>query len=349
MSIGDGTSNSPPKQGLVQRIIKSKAFLGAAGAGLVVFIGIQFIPVEGVGQNPTARYELDAPADVKQILEESCYDCHSNETKWPFYSLIAPGSWLMAMDVKDGRDQLNISTWGEFEDEEDIEFEKETMWDSIEDGSMPLWFYIPLHPSASLTDEEKAKLKAWLLAHQDDEDEEEEDEEEGDEDDEDGEEAAGAGDKANAQDAEENDEEGDGDEDDGEGPADPKVSEGSAKAGPTPPATKEATPKPDKPVAAPTPKPAAPAPKPAAPAPAPKKPVSDPCRAKSFKFGSVKSACEKGGVPQAKAMMKSLVKQGKAKDVNYKCSSCHTNQKTYENKPNAVADLRKLMKAISSK
>lgn len=68
-----------------------------------------------------------------------------------------------------------------------------------------------------------------------------------------------------------------------------------------------------------------------------------PCRAKSFQFSSVKTACQKGGVPRAKELMKSMVKKAKDRGENVKCSSCHTNQKTYENKPNAVADLRKLL------
>ncbi len=104
-------------------------------------------------------------------------------------------------------------------------------------------------------------------------------------------------------------------------------------------------PKPSEEAKAPAPK--APAPK-AAPKEAPKK-VDQPCRAKSFKFGSVKSACEKGGIPRAKSMMKSLVQQAKDKGKKYKCSSCHTSQKTYENKPNAVSELRKLMQLISKK
>lgn len=69
----------------------------------------------------------------------------------------------------------------------------------------------------------------------------------------------------------------------------------------------------------------------------------NPCRATSFKFSSVKAACRKGGVPQAKALMKSMVKKAKARGESVKCSSCHTNQKTYENKSNAVADLRAML------
>lgn len=163
----------PHGDGLVQRIVRSKSFLGVGGGLLVVLLGIQFVAAEGVGENPDERFEIDAPPDVKQILVESCYDCHSNEVRWPWYSRVAPMSWLVAQDVKEGRESLNFSTWGS-KSKEDIEFEKEAAWDEIEEGEMPLWFYIPLHPEAALTDEEKAKLKAWLLAHQDEDDEDDE-------------------------------------------------------------------------------------------------------------------------------------------------------------------------------
>lgn len=74
--------------------------------------------------------------------------------------------------------------------------------------------------------------------------------------------------------------------------------------------------------------------------------IDKPCSAGSFEFPAVESACEKGGVPKAKALMKSWVNKGKEKGENYKCTSCHDNQRTYSNKPNAVADLRKLLNVI---
>lgn len=83
---------------------------------------------------------------------------------------------------------------------------------------------------------------------------------------------------------------------------------------------------------------------PAAAAPAPV--IDKPCLAKSFKFASVKSACEKGGVPRAKSLMKGWTDKAKAKGESYKCASCHDNQRTYTNKPNADADLRKLLDLI---
>jgi cytochrome c551/c552 len=130
---------------------------------IVVGVGIQFVPVKGLGSNPPARYKLDAPPEVLAILQRSCFDCHTNETKWPFYARIAPGSWLMARDVNKGRSRFNMSEWGDT-DEDERQLDKENSWDQIEEGEMPKWFYVfPMHPSAKLSDADKATLKAWML------------------------------------------------------------------------------------------------------------------------------------------------------------------------------------------
>ena len=131
-------------------------------AGAVIGIGLQFVPVPGIGVNPPERYKIDAPPEVLAILRESCFDCHSNETQWPFYARIAPGSWLMARDVRKGRSHMNMSEWGET-DEEERTIDRENSWEEIEKGEMPPWFYIPMNPARRLTDEEKATLKAWML------------------------------------------------------------------------------------------------------------------------------------------------------------------------------------------
>jgi hypothetical protein len=95
------------------------------------------------------------------------------------------------------------------------------------------------------------------------------------------------------------------------------------------------------------PKPATSAPAAVAASPEAEPPAIDkPCLAKSFEFSSVKAACEKGGVPKAKALMKTWTKKAKEKGEDYKCTSCHDNQRTYSNKPGADADLRKLLNLI---
>lgn len=131
--------------------------------GVIIAIAIQFVPVKGVASNPPERAPLGAPPHVEAILRRACLDCHSNETRWPLYSRIAPGSWLMARDVTQGRQHLNLSEWGEA-DEEERKLDRENCWEKIEAGEMPPWFYVyPLHLEARLSNEEKAILKGWLL------------------------------------------------------------------------------------------------------------------------------------------------------------------------------------------
>ncbi len=83
---------------------------------LVVFIGIQFVQKEHT--NPPIQSELAAPDGVQTILRRSCYDCHSNETRWPWYSRIAPVSWYTVGHVNHARSDMNFSEWPTFDPEE---------------------------------------------------------------------------------------------------------------------------------------------------------------------------------------------------------------------------------------
>ncbi|RMH70096.1 MAG: heme-binding protein [Gemmatimonadetes bacterium] len=124
------------------------------------FIGIQFVPVERT--NPVVRADLEAPPGVKSIFKTSCYDCHSHETVWPWYSKIAPVSWLVARDVNHGREYLNFSEWGLMDAEEQIDLAEE-IWEEVAEGKMPLAIYLPLHPDAKLNDSQKETIKTWSM------------------------------------------------------------------------------------------------------------------------------------------------------------------------------------------
>ncbi len=138
--------------------------------GLVIGVGIQLVPVKGVGVNPPDRFPLGAPPEVEAIMRRACLDCHSNETRWPLYSRTAPGSWLMIRDVTKGRKHLNFSEWGD-SDEDERKLDRENCWDQIESGEMPPWFYVyPLHLGAKLSEADKATLKAWMLKDKDKDD-----------------------------------------------------------------------------------------------------------------------------------------------------------------------------------
>ena len=122
------------------------------------FVVIQFIPIDR--NNPAVTGEIEAPEEVMAILRRSCYDCHSNETVWPWYSYVAPASWLAAKDVREGRDELNFSEWSSYSTKQKNHKRKEC-GEEVEEGEMPLWFYTPLHPEAELSQEDIGIISSW--------------------------------------------------------------------------------------------------------------------------------------------------------------------------------------------
>jgi hypothetical protein len=139
-----------------------KSVWGMIGIGLaVVFLAIQFVPVDR--SNPATQTQVPASAEVRAVLERACYDCHSNQTVWPWYSYVAPVSWLAAKDVQDGRAELNYSTWNLLSAEEQAEGIRES-WEKVQSGEMPLWFYLPMHPEAKLSPADRAILQAWATS-----------------------------------------------------------------------------------------------------------------------------------------------------------------------------------------
>lgn len=124
---------------------------------VVVLVAIQFVPYGRDHSNPAGGRQIawDSPR-TEQLMTGACMDCHSNLTKWPWYSNVAPISWLVQKDVEDGREALNLSTDGEVEVDEMIE--------AIREGSMPPWQYKPTHPGARLSDQEKQDLIRGLEA-----------------------------------------------------------------------------------------------------------------------------------------------------------------------------------------
>ena len=146
-----------------------KVFLSVLALLFVAFVGIQFKTVNRDNPESPADAEYSGPPDVEAILRESCYDCHSNETKWPLYSWVAPMSWLVAKDVEKGRRELNFSEWNDLSMGRQFAKEKQ-IWDEVNSGEMPLQFYVLLHPSARLTAEDKAVLRDWFSGEEPDED-----------------------------------------------------------------------------------------------------------------------------------------------------------------------------------
>ena len=140
----------------MKRVLKWTAIVLA-----VAFVAIQFVPVDR--DNPPLGTTLVAPPHIQAILKRSCFDCHSNETHWPWYAYVAPASWLVAEDVKDGRKHLNFSIWGDMSKAK-RESKMTEIADETESGAMPLEKYVLLHSEAKLSTEDVAALKVWAEA-----------------------------------------------------------------------------------------------------------------------------------------------------------------------------------------
>jgi len=140
----------------------SKYFKQSILAAIAVLVLIQAIPYGRTYTNPPVVREpsWDSPA-TRAIAKLACFDCHSNETIWPWYSRIAPVSWLVRFDVDEGRSELNFSEWqnGKRKGERPDKIGKE-----ISKGEMPPFVYLPTHPDARLSDADKRRLLDGLNA-----------------------------------------------------------------------------------------------------------------------------------------------------------------------------------------
>jgi hypothetical protein len=113
--------------------------------------------------NPPVTAGLHAPSEIGAILRRSCYDCHSNETRWPWYGWIAPVSWMLVRDVRAARADLNFSHWGEYSETKRRD-KAETMLDQIRDGRMPPSGYARLHPGSAVEAGDLETLRRWVVA-----------------------------------------------------------------------------------------------------------------------------------------------------------------------------------------
>ena len=131
---------------------------------LVLFILIQFIRPSRNENGQVLQTDItkmfSVPSKVKTVLEVACYDCHSNNTRYPWYVNIQPGGWWLAKHIKEGKEELNFSEFGSYSRRRQIT-KLRSIENSIKDGAMPLSSYALLHRDARLTSEEKALLLAW--------------------------------------------------------------------------------------------------------------------------------------------------------------------------------------------
>jgi hypothetical protein len=137
-----------------------KRFLRLLVPSLVVLVVlIQFVPYGRDHANPAARDEpkWDKP-ETRALAKRACFDCHSNETAWPWYSHVAPASWLLRHDVDEGRSEMNFSEWSKPQDEADKASKM------VRKERMPLRKYLLLHPDARLSAAERDVLASGLDA-----------------------------------------------------------------------------------------------------------------------------------------------------------------------------------------
>lgn len=126
----------------------------------VIFVGFQLIPA--ARSNPPEIGSPQAPTAVLGLLKHACYDCHSNETRWPWYSYVAPVSWMVSRHVTEARRRLNFSEWAAYASDPNTASHKLTeVADQVSNGKMAPWYYCLMNPHARLTSAEREQLIRW--------------------------------------------------------------------------------------------------------------------------------------------------------------------------------------------
>lgn len=132
---------------------------------VVVFAAMQVIVIKKKvpETDPALEYTKNetVPDDIAGLIKASCYDCHSYETRYPWYSNVAPVSWLLNSHIQEARKHLNFSVWGEYSSKRKMAM-KEECREMLEENEMPLKSYLLMHPEARLSDKEKDALMQWF-------------------------------------------------------------------------------------------------------------------------------------------------------------------------------------------
>ena len=132
---------------------------------VAVFAGLQVIPVDRSNPPVEAARTIFAsealPPKVEAVLRRSCQDCHSNQTQWPWYSYVAPMSWIVAHDVHAARRQMNLSEWASYSDKK-RESRLNGICEQVVNGDMPEGKYALIHRRARVTEDERAAICQWV-------------------------------------------------------------------------------------------------------------------------------------------------------------------------------------------
>jgi hypothetical protein len=132
---------------------------------VIVLIGIQFVPTTYNTSDNVSETDFvnifNVPHDIKNLLKTSCYDCHSNNTHYPWYSKIQPGAWIMEGHINDGKKELNFSTFGDYSGRRK-KSKLKSIISQIRDDEMPISSYTFIPRNAKLSEKDKFMLDKYL-------------------------------------------------------------------------------------------------------------------------------------------------------------------------------------------
>ena len=143
--------------------MKKKLVLGI----VFILVAIQFIRIDKSAPESDPKEDIlvveNVPSEIGAILKTSCYDCHSNQTVYPWYSNVAPVSWWLKQHINEGRKELNFSEWGVYSERRKDHKLKE-IDELVEKGEMPLDSYLWIHGDARLSEQQTKQLVNWATA-----------------------------------------------------------------------------------------------------------------------------------------------------------------------------------------
>ncbi len=132
---------------------------------LAAFVTIQFFPTERNQSDVVPKTDFflvnNPPQKIRTILQESCYDCHSNNTEYPWYNKIQPVAWYLEDHVKQGKSELNFNIWDEFSDRRKLSKLKSII-NQVKDDEMPLYSYTLIHRDAILSESDKSAIVNYM-------------------------------------------------------------------------------------------------------------------------------------------------------------------------------------------
>jgi hypothetical protein len=135
---------------------------------LLAFVLIQFIPNDMPGNKPVKGLDIfeitDIPEEVGVHLKNACYDCHSQYVNYPWYAYLAPTSWLLAKDIREGRNELDFSAWGSLTLRDQLKLLDEIS-EEVSEETMPLPIYKVMHADARLTREQREAIIRWAESY----------------------------------------------------------------------------------------------------------------------------------------------------------------------------------------